>query len=103
MASVTLVDEMDGRIHRTVSANHSKSGGLVIEIQDLGPGASLTGDEYECWYRVSTPNLEVFCELLEIDASRLLADLHERYSGSNFGNLAKLMGDSQLVKFDSHW
>lgn len=103
MATAVLLNERSGEVKRVVRAKYSVGSELEIEVHDLGEGASLTGDEYECWYTVSATNVPAFCELVGIDAAALIKDLRAKYSGDATQQLLDLMRESKLVRFASHW
>lgn len=103
VARVVLVNEESNGIHRTVTATFTQREGLEIEVHDLGEGASLFDDEYECWYRVSAAQLPAFCERVGIDPKRPLAGLKKKYSRDEFSVLVSLIRESELVRFSSHW
>lgn len=103
MATVTLVNTRADGIRHTVEAKYSPGSGLEISVHDLGPGASLTGDEYECWYRVSAANMAAFCELVNIDPADPIGGLRKHYRGANNSKLLSAMRDSKLVRFSSQW
>ena len=103
MAKATLMDRTYRGIWRGVDVESTAADGLTISVHDLGEGATMNGDEYECWYKVSPDGMPAFCELVGIRQRTAAADLAKKYSGVKFNKLVELIEDAPMVRFSSYF
>jgi len=97
--TVTLRDEKDGRDWRHLCAYLDDRGNLHIDGQDLGPAASIVGDdgEYEWFETIRAEHLPRLLFLLGAKASDDILDvLEQKWSGPRSYELERLLRETDF-------
>ena len=97
--TVTLRHEVDGEDRRSLWAEMTAEGNLLISGQDLGPATGIVSPdgEYEWFKTIRAEHLPAFRELLGIrDHEDLLTALEDRWSGKHSHELEAKLRDETL-------